>query len=386
MKGIKSTRLVTPQGIRSGCVYWEDGKITAVTEQPLDGVELLDVGENWVTPGFIDLHTHGGGGGHEFRGSEEDIRIALDFHLSHGTTCIYPTLSSAPLAELEACVERISRLVENENPAITVPGVHLEGPYFSLAQMGAQKPKFITPPIREDYLPMLERCADKIARWDYAPENDTDQAFAKALKEYGVMAGAAHTDALYSDMKAAMEQGLKIVTHLYSCTSTVTRDHGFRRLGVIETAWLEDDLYVEAIADGKHLPPELLRMIWKLKGSHRMALVTDSILWAGLETGGQKSVQFGEYLIEDGVCKMADRSAFQGSIATTDRLLRTAVLEAGIPMEDAVRMMTQTPAVIMGLKNKGCLAAGYDGDFVVLDENLKVRTVICGGEICVSRF
>lgn len=384
MKGIQSTRLVPPQGIRPGCVYWENGVITAVTEAPLAGVALLDVGDSWVTPGFIDLHTHGGGGGHEFRGNEEDIRIALDFHLAHGTTCIYPTFSSAPLPELEEGVERVTRIAKDPEIKISVPGVHLEGPYFSLAQMGAQKPKFITPPIREDYLPMLERCADKIARWDYAPENDTDQAFAKALKAHGVLIGAAHTDALYSDMKAAMEQGLKIVTHLYSCTSTVTRDHGFRRLGVIETAWLEDELYVEAIADGKHLPPELLRMIWKLKGSHRVALVTDSILWAGLDTGGKESVQFGEYLIEDGVCKMADRSAFQGSIATTDRLLRTAVLEAKIPMEEAVRMMTETPAAIMGLKTKGSLEAGFDGDLVVLTEDLQVKTVICGGETVVS--
>jgi len=379
MKGIKSTRLVTPEGVRSGCVYWKDGKITAVTEQPLEDVELLDVGENWVTPGFIDLHTHGGGGGHEFRGSEEDIRIALNFHLAHGTTCIYPTLSSAPLTELEECVERITRTVQDPEIKITVPGVHLEGPYFSLAQMGAQKPNFITPPIQEDYAPMLERCSDKIARWDYAPENDAGQEFAKALKEYGVIAGAGHTDALYSDMKAAMEQELKIVTHLYSCTSTVTRDHGFRRLGVIETAWLEDDLYVEAIADGKHLPPELLRMIWKLKGSHRVALVTDSILWAGLDTGGE-SLRFGEYLIEDGVCKMADRSAFQGSIATTDRLLRTAVLEAGIPMEEAVRMLTQTPASIMGLKTKGSLKANFDADVLVLDENLFLEKIVVMGK------
>ena len=379
MNGIKSTRLVTPQGIRSGCLYWEDGKITAVTQEPLEGVELLDLGDSWVTPGFIDLHTHGGGGGHDFRGTEEDIRIILDFHLSHGTTCIYPTISSAPLAEQEESVERIMQLAKDPEIRITVPGVHLEGPYFSLAQMGAQRPNFITPPIPEDYLPMLQRCSDKIARWDYAPENDRDQAFAKALKEYCVMAAAGHTDALYSDMKKAMEHGLKVVTHLYSCTSTVSRDHGFRRLGVIETAWLEDELYVEAIADGKHMPPELLKMIWKLKGSHRVALVTDSILWAGYDTKGRESVLIDEYLIEDGVCKMEDRSAFRGSIATTDRLLRVAVQDAGIPMEEAVRMMTETPAALMGLKTKGSLAPGFDCDLVVLDNDLQVQKVICKG-------
>lgn len=377
MKGIKSTRLVTPDGIRPGCVYWEGNTICNVTEQPLEGVELLDVGSAWVTPGFIDLHTHGGGG-RGFDGSVEDIVQACNFHLSHGTTCIYPTLSSAPIGEMGLSVERIRSAMEDPGLLPTVPGVHLEGPYFSLAQMGAQRPKFITPPIREDYLPLLEKGSGVIARWDYAPENDPDQAFAKALRDHGVLAGAAHTDALYSDMRSAMEAGLCLVTHLYSCTSTVTRDHGFRRLGVIETAWLEDDLYVEAIADGKHLPPALLKMIWKLKGSHRVALVTDSLQWAGVEQEGM--IEGTDCLIEDGVCKMPDRSAFQGSIATTDRLLRVAVQEALIPMAEAVRMLTQTPAAIMGLTAKGSLAEGFDADILIFDEDLSLQKVVATGK------
>lgn len=377
MKGIKSTRLVTPQGIRPGCVYWKAGKIQAITEQPMENVPLLDVGDSWITPGFIDLHTHGGGGW-GFDGTVEDIVAACNFHLSHGTTCIYPTLSSAPITEMGNSVERIRKAMEDPGLLPTVPGAHLEGPYFSLAQMGAQKPKFITPPIREDYSLLLEKGRGVIARWDYAPENDRDQAFAKALRDHGVLAGAAHTDALYSDMRAAMDEGLRLVTHLYSCTSTVTREHGFRRLGVIETAWLEDDLYVEAIADGKHLPAELLKMIWKLKGSHRVALVTDSLLCAGVDAEGM--VEGTGFLIEDGVCKMPDRSAFQGSIATTDRLLRVAVQEAGIPMEDAVRMLTQTPANVMGLTTKGFLAEGYDADLLVLDEQLFLRKILVMGK------
>lgn len=377
MRGICSTRLITPEGIHPGCVYWEDEKICAVTEKPLEGVELLDVGSAWVTAGFIDLHTHGGGGW-GFDGSEEDIVEACNFHLAHGTTCIYPTLSSAPIDDLAASVEKITQAIQNPNMKPTVPGVHLEGPYFSLAQMGAQRPKFITPPIREEYLPLLDQHSNHIARWDYAPENDTDQAFAKALRDHGVLAGAAHTDALYEDMLAAIAEGLAIVTHLYSCTSTITRDHGFRRLGVVETAWLEDDLYVEAIADGKHLPPALLKMIWKLKGSHRVALITDSLQWAGVDKEGL--IEGTDCLIEDGVCKMPDRNAFQGSIATTDRLLRVAVQEAGIPITEAVRMLTETPAAIMGLQTKGLLAEGFDADILVLDENLFLQKIVAMGK------
>jgi N-acetylglucosamine-6-phosphate deacetylase len=177
----------------------------------------------------------------------------------------------------------------------------------------------------------------------------------------------------------AKENGCNLITHLYSCTSTVTRDHGFRRLGVIETAYLCDDIYVEIICDGKHLPPELIRLIYKIKGADRIALITDSLALAGTEqTHG--FMQSTEFIIEDGVCKLMDRSAFAGSIATADRLLRVAVMEAGISILDAVKMLTKTPAEIMRLPHKGVIAPRKDADFAVFDEDMRIRQVFAKGE------
>jgi N-acetylglucosamine-6-phosphate deacetylase len=209
----------------------------------------------------------------------------------------------------------------------------LEGPYLSRKQAGAQCADFITAPQAQDYMPLLEEYGDMIIRWSYAPENDEGEQFAKALSEHGVVAAAGHTDAIYDDLMRAKENGCNLITHLYSCTSTVTRDHGFRRLGVIETAYLCDDIYVEIICDGKHLPPELIKLIYKIKGADKIALITDSLALAGTEqTHG--FMQSTEFIIEDGVCKLMDRSAFAGSIATADRLLRVAVKEAGISIRD----------------------------------------------------
>jgi N-acetylglucosamine-6-phosphate deacetylase len=176
-----------------------------------------------------------------------------------------------------------------------------------------------------------------------------------------------------------MDKGCRLITHLYSCTSTVTRDHGFRSLGVIESAFLEDDMYVEIIADGKHLPSELIRMIYKIKGSDRVALITDSLALAGtdVKTGRMQSTDF---IIEDGVCKLLDRSAFAGSIATADRLVSVLVKDVGIPAAEAVKMLTETPADIMNLQKKGRLNPGFDADIVVFDSDISVKQVFVGGE------
>ena len=179
-------------------------------------------------------------------------------------------------------------------------------------------------------------------------------------------------------LRSAMENGCNLITHLYSCTSTITRKQGFRQLGVLETAMLHDEMYAEIIADGRHLPPELIRLIVKIKGIDRIALVTDSLAVAGTEAKSGSMVDT-SFIIEDGVCKLADRSAFAGSIATTDVLVRTVMQEAGIPLTDAVHMITAVPAEVMGL-NKGILAAGKDADIIAFDENINITAAFVMGK------
>lgn len=375
---IKCNAIFTGQNFEKGYLWVEDGIVLGVYGEPCPADECYDFSDSILSPGFIDIHTHGGGG-HPFEGSVEDVLAACRFHLSHGTTSICPTLSAAPLPQMVESVARIARAMAHGDYPGHIMGVHMEGPYLSPVQAGAQCPDFITPPTEEEYLPVLEEWGHIITRWSYAPEQDADGRFARHLREHGVVASAGHTNATYGDMTRAMAEGCRLVTHLYSCTSTVTRDHGFRRLGVIETAFLEDDLSVEIICDGKHLPPELIRLIYKIKGPRRVALVTDSLALAGTNlTHG--FMQATEFVIEDGVCKLMDRSAFAGSIATADRLLRVAVHEAGLPLADALTMLTATPAAIMGLTPKGTVTPGADADLVVLSPELEVEAVFTHGQ------
>lgn len=374
---IKSDRIIVGNNILSGYVYIKDTAIAEVSARELPFDREEDLTGYYVAPGFIDLHTHGGAG-YDFINGEEDVVQGCNFHLKHGTTSILPTISAAPFAKMRNAVEGIHKAMQNSAVKSNVIGAHLEGPYLSKAQCGAQCTEFITPPQKSEYEPLIAEYGSAIARWSYAPENDPEGTFCRYLKENGIIPSAGHTNAIYDDMLQAMENGCNLITHLYSCTSTITRKQGFRQLGVLETAMLHDELYAEIIADGRHLPPELIQLIVKIKGIDRIALVTDSLAVAGTEAKSGFMVDT-PFIIEDGVCKLADRSAFAGSIATADVLVRTVVQEAGFSLIDAVHMMTAVPAEVMGL-NKGILAPGKDADIIAFDENINITAAFVMGK------
>ena len=334
----------------------------------------IDACGNYVTAGFIDLHCHGGGGADFTDGDPEGVRTATLTHLRHGTTTLFPTLLSADVSTLE---KALNSVMTAGKKLPSLGGIHLEGPYFSPNQTGAQNGAALRTPQPEEYQRLLKKYP--LSRWDYAPEMDENHIFLNALLSAGVVPAAAHTDATCDQMEAAATAGCKLITHLYSCTSTIRREKGYRIPGVTEAAYLIDGMNAELIADGCHLPHSLLRLAYKLKGPHRLALVTDGMRAAGTDHQGPCRIGGVPCIIEDGVAKLPDRSAFAGSVATADRLVRTCV-SAGIPLADSVKMMTQTPARIMGLAKKGSLAPGFEADIVIFNENVEMQAVILQGE------
>ena len=373
---IKSDKIIVDEKLFDGYVYVENGKIVEVSKADKPCKATYDYTGKYVSSGFIDIHTHGAGGYAFMNSSVEDVVAGCDYHLQHGTTSIVPTISAGEFTTMRNAVVNIHKAKGKTKGNIL--GAHLEGPYLSPKQAGAQCPVFITPPKKEDYEGLIEEYGESITRWTYAPENDENGAFCKYLTEHGIIASAGHTDAKYADMAQAIENGCNLITHLYSCTSTVTRDHGFRSLGVIESAYLRDELYVEIIADGKHLPPDLIKMIIKIKGADKVALITDSLEIAGTDiTEGVMSGT--EFIVEDDVCKLKDRSAFAGSVATADCLIRTLVKDCGCSIPTAVKMLTEVPAKILKV-NKGMLIKGCDADIVVFDEKINILNVFVAGK------
>ena len=376
---IKCDRIVLPDGVVSGAVILDGGKIIGIVSDAPQGIPCIDTTGGIVAPGMIDLHTHGGGGYSFTESTPEDIVRACNFHLSHGTTSIAPTVTTGPFDTMAEAVRNIHTAMQSKELKCNLIGAHMEGPYLSPAQCGAQAPDFITPPDPAQYNALLDETDGTIVRWTYAPEQDPEGEFCKLLRERGIIVSAGHTNATYTHMQTAIDSGCSLITHLYSCTSTVTRDHGFRSLGVIETAFLRDELTAEIIADGKHLPPELVRMIVKIKGVDKVAAVTDSLSIAG-STAARGVMSGVEYIVEDGVAKLTDRSAFAGSVATTDILLRVLVNDCGLSLPEAFTMLSDTPARIHKL-SRGRIAEGYDADLIILDNSLTVTQVMVGGEL-----
>lgn len=378
---IKNARIIRDGRITDGAIAYENGILTALPASE-NGCEIIDAHGAYVSAGFIDLHTHGGAG-HDFMdGTVEAFLGAAELHASHGTTTLLPTATSGSYEETCAMFDILAKAQENNTRGADMPGLHLEGPYFSPAQAGAQDPRYLKTPKPEEYLPILDS-TDKILRWSAACELDGAMEFADACREHGVLCAIGHSDADLATVEEAIKHGYTHLTHLYSGMSTVHRVNAYRVCGVVEAGYLCDDLTVEIIADGCHLPKGLLQMIYRFIGPDRTCLVTDSMRGAGLPDGGEcilGSLKSGQIaIIEDGVAKMPDRKAFAGSVATTDRLLRTMVNLAEVPLCDAVKMLTETPAKIQKLGDRGTLDTGKRADIVLFDENLHVIRTVVGG-------
>lgn len=368
----------TPAGVKKDAtVIVENGKISRITTDSVEIPEAQTVcakGLN-VVPGGIDLHIHGGGGRDYMEGTPEAFKVAVESHLMHGTTAIYPTLSSSSVQMIMDAAATCEGMMKPDSP---VMGLHLEGPYFNPKKAGAQIPEYITPPIKKDY-EMILGSTKSIKRWDSAPELPGTEEFGKCLREHGVVAAIAHTNAEYDDVKRAFDAGYTHATHFYNAMTLAHNVREFKHEGTVESVYAIPQMTVEMITDGIHVPPTILRMIYLVKGVERTALITDALACSASDSS---YVFDPRVIIEDGVCKLSDRSALAGSIATMDRLIKTAVKNAGIPFADAIRMSSETPARIMGIDRiKGSLIPGKDADICFYDNDCELKFVMQYGKI-----
>lgn len=381
---IKNAKIITDGKLLENYqVCLADGRITAVVpnSQKLEG-QVVDAKGRYLAPGFVDIHVHGGGGT-DFMDGAEAYAAACESHLQHGTTSIVPTTISADFSQTLFAVEQFLEAKKDPNIRCNLLGLHLEGPYLNPAMAGAMRPEQLKPPCKEEYMRLWEASQGNIIRWTAAPELEGGLELGKTMAQLGVVMSIGHSDADYDTVSRAFDNGYSMVTHLYSACSSIKRIGGFRHAGIVEAAYLLDDLRVEIIADGCHLPHSLLQFVTKFKRPDTVALITDAMRASGQDVtesylGSADCPQ--PVIIEDGVAKLLDRQAFGGSIATTDRLVRTMV-QAGTPLPQAVQMMTQTPLSFLCPElKKGRVAEGYDADLLLFDDNIAITSIYLMGE------
>lgn len=378
--------------IENASLLISDGIITEISDKHIAEAadRVLDAGGNYISPGFIDIHVHGGGGSDFMDATVHDFLTIAATHLQYGTTAMVPTTLTAEKEDLIHTLDVYSKANAVNKAGAQFMGMHIEGPYLAMSQRGAQDPKYIRNPDKKEYGEIIEKFGEIIARWSAAPELDGAMEFGRYLQAHDILPAMAHTDAVYDDVINAFQNGYTLATHFYSAMSGVTRRNAFRYAGVIESVYLMDEIDVEIIADGVHLPAPLLKLIYKVKGVDRIALITDAMRAAGTAPGesilGSKANGL-KVIVEDGVAKLPDRSSFAGSVATADRLVRTMIHTAGVPLTETIRMMTLNPARIMKAdKHKGSVAIGKDADIVIFDEDITIQSSIVGGEILYSKL
>ena len=386
-----NARLIFPDGIRDGLeVVVEERKIAAI--RPLSPMQvragertgareqddILNLDGNYLAPGFIDLHVHGALGRDTMEASREAFRTICNFHASGGTTSLLLTTATAPLDK----IVEVLRVVGDSRSAIRgIAGVHMEGPFISKAKAGAQRAEFIQDP-SPAVVGQLVEYADVIKRVTIAPELPGALEAIEAFHVHGIGVSAGHSEAWDEHVQSAFNRGMRSVTHTFNCMSSARRRGVYRVAGLLEFALSKPEISCELIADGNHVSPTLMKMLYRAKGRDGICLVTDATAGAGLPDRSQFSLFGKDCLVENGVCLLADRSALAGSAARMIDLIQTMVREVNVPLHEALAMATANPARAIGLENKARLGVGADADFVVLSPQLEVlRTFVAGEQI-----
>lgn len=321
-----------------------------------------------LTPGFVDIHGHGGAGA-AFDDGIDAIRTARALHRAHGTTRAVVSLVTAPLDDLAHRVAEIAELMRSDRDIL---GSHLEGPFLDPGHHGAHEPSLLRAPVAADVARLLEAGSGTVRQVTIAPELPGGLDAVRLIVEAGAAAAVGHTDADAEMARAAFDAGASILTHAFNAMPGIHH----RAPGPVLTAAADHRVVLEAIADDVHLDPHVVKLLFD-SAPDRVALITDAMAAAG-SADGHYDLGAVSVTVQDGIARADDTGSIAGSTLTQDVALRRAVA-AGIPLPVAVRALTRTPASAIGYGDRiGALSPGYAGDAVLLDAELRVARIWVG--------
>lgn len=376
---IHSARLITG-GVETpdAWVRFEDGRVSAVGSGSswTDADTVIDAsavaGDGAIlTPGFVDIHCHGGAGA-AFDDGIDAIRLAREMHRAHGTTRAVLSLVTAPIDDLVRRVGEIADLMESDADIL---GSHLEGPFLDPARHGAHEPSLLRHPVASDVQRLLDAGRGTVRQVTLAPELPGGIEAIRLVVAAGAAAAVGHTSADAAQANAAFEAGATILTHAFNAMPGIHH----RAPGPVLTAAADHRVVLEAIADNVHLDPHVIKLLFD-SAPGRVALVTDAMAAAG-SADGSYDLGATKVTVKDGIARADGTGSIAGSTLTQDIALQRSVA-AGASLVEAVRGLTETPARAIGLDAQlGSLAPGFLGDAVILDAGLGVAHVQTGGSL-----
>ena len=380
----KNAKVITDTEIISdSLIICTDGVISEITERTdAQADEEIDCRGLFLSPGFADIHVHGGGG-FSAMGTEDDVIAMCRAHAERGTTSILPTTLAAPVKQLQSCIETISSAKEKCKYA-NILGVHLEGPFISPKMRGAQSLDNILPPTDENIEALLG-FSKNVRMIGAAPELPNAFKVGEEAAKRNITASVAHTDAPFETVENAFSHGYSDITHIWSACSAMHKEGIFRKVGAVEAALVNSRCTTQFIGDLRHLPAGAIKLLFAVKGAGKAYAITDGLEYSAsdMKEGTVITQENGLSVIyEDGVMKLADRSCLAGSAATMASVVKNLVKTVGIPLCDAVKASSHTPLSVIGFgENKGLIKCGYDEDIILFDGNIDVKYVCTKGKI-----
>lgn len=375
--------------LKDGIIVTSDSKILDVgkrgtIEEPKDALRI-DAGGNFITTGMIDIHVHGAMGADVTKVTPDSFSAMGKFFARHGVTSFLATAITSRDEVFIEVLKHVRELMRHEQPdGAEVLGVHMEGPYLSPMQSGAHPRSLLSLPKPEHYLPFLEY-SDVLKEMTLAPELDGTPQLVRDLKKRGIVAAAGHTDGIFNEIMPAINEGISHASHFFCNMSHFRRDQLKRVAGVVETLLYDDRITGELIADGWHLDPLLMKLLVKVKGIDRVCFVTDAMPATGMPDG-RHFLGDVDAIVENGIARLPDNSAYAGSVTTMDVCVRNGISQMELSFQDSLRMATLTPTKIIRVSDrKGSLEKNKDADILIMDKNVNILKTIIQGKLIYSK-
>lgn len=373
-KCIINGKIVLHDGVVEQNLFIEDDKITEISDRVPQDEEIIDAQGLYVSPGFIDVHTHGRGGSDTMYPTYEDLNTISKESLKTGVTTFLPTTMTMPVDDIAKAVENVAQNKDKVEGA-QILGVHLEGPFFNKKYKGAQPEECMILPTVDNYLSFVKDHQDTIRKISIAPELEHSVEFVQYLNDKNTVVSLGHTNATYEEAQAAIDAGATSTTHTYNAMTPLTH----RAPGVVGASMINDDVYAELILDGIHVNFAAAKALLKAKGKDKLMLITDSIEAAGLPDGTYKLGNQPVYV--KGNEARLENGALAGSVLNMNDAVRNAHLHLGLTINEAVNLASYNPACNLNETSIGEIKEGNYADIIFFDEDIRIKQTIIKGQV-----